>query len=1020
MQNDVSQNNNVLGTDAFFTLDSEEIILAQSKHTAENKLAFAVMLKFFQTEGRYPTKKDVIHQSMSYSLSIQLNCYNINLDNYDWNSRTAERFRQEIRLLLRYRKATVADSKKLIDWLVVQILPQAPTFPQIAEKAYQFFAECCLEPYKESQLDHYIATACHRFEQQFFADIFKQLTNTTMDSLDVLLDDVTEEENEEDYDEIKALCDKKSDEITRLEQIKLVHLKKDIAGAKLKNVDFEIDKLKRLKMINLPIALFNSISRKLRQKYYARVCAELPSGIKRHKPQIRYSMMAIFCHFRSELITDDLADTLIHLIHRMRTSAEISINKGILSEVKCVNGKFDILHILAETAVENPDGIIQDKIYPKVSKETLEDLTKELMCNKGRWYQHQVQKKMRSLYSHSHRLVLLKLLDRFVFRTNSQVYHGILQAIKFIKKHKDINDKYYPDSKIVPATNIIANKWRSMVMEEQNTLNESNEISKDIDTKINRINYEIAILETLHNLLDCKLIWVEGAYRYRDPEEDLPQDFDLRKEYYYKTLDLPMDPDDFIRQLQGSLEQNLQQLNNSIFLNNKVKIITNTKKDGRIKITPSEPQVEPTNIKGLQQTINGRWPTINLIDILKETDLRIGFSKHFHTVASRENIDEQKLLKRLLLCLYAIGSNTGLKRISAANDDSNYSDLRYIKRRFINVANVRQAIAEIINAILAIREPRIWGIATTGCANDSKKISAWDQNLMTEWHVRYNGRGVMIYWHVDTNSTCIYSQLKTCSSSEVGAMIKGVLDHCTKMEMKKSYVDTHGQSTIGFAFSHMLHFDLLPRLKNINKQKLYYPTAKDNYKNLSPILKSSINWDLIKKNYHDVVKYVAALKTGTVEPEIMIKHLSTDNNDHPVYKALTEIGNAVKTIFLCRYLMSEELRIEIHEALNVVERVNSIMGFIFYGKLGEISTNNRDDQELAVVCLHLLQVSMVYINTLIIQEVLSELQWQNKLTAEDKRALTPLIHAHINPYGLFPLDLNQRLIIEQSKQMVAA
>ena len=87
---------------------------------------------------------------------------------------------------------------------------------------------------------------------------------------------------------------------------------------------------------------------------------------------------------------------------------------------------------------------------------------------------------------------------------------------------------------------------------------------------------------------------------------------------------------------------------------------------------------------------------------------------------------------------------------------------------------------------------------------------------------------------------------------------------------------------------------------------------------------------------------------------------------------------------------------------------------------GEISTNNREDQELAIVCLHLLQVCMVYINTLIIQEVLSDPIWQSRLTPEDMRALTPLIHSHINPYDLFPLDLNKRLIIESPKAMVVA
>lgn len=29
--------------------------------------------------------------------------------------------------------------------------------------------------------------------------------------------------------------------------------------------------------------------------------------------------------------------------------------------------------------------------------------------------------------------------------------------------------------------------------------------------------------------------------------------------------------------------------------------------------------------------------------------------------------------------------------------------------------------------------------------------------------------------------------------------------------------------------------------------------------------------------------------------------------------------------------------------------------------------------------------------------------------AEDKRALNVLFHSHINPYGLFPLDLTKRL-----------
>ena len=622
------------------------------------------------------------------------------------------------------------------------------------------------------------------------------------------------------------------------------------------------------------------------------------------------------------------------------------------------------------------------------------------MNHKGKWYQGQVQTKIRSLYSHAHRKVLITLLDAFKFRTNTSDEYFILEAIELIKKHRDDSVKYFPDTNLVPIKHVISGEWHSNVIEES---------GKTI--QINRINYEIAVLNTLRDKLRCKLIWIDGAYRYRNPDEDLPQDFDQNREYYFNLMSLPPVAEDFINSLKGKLDLNLKQLNDTILGNEKVKIIN--KDGGRIKLSPSDAQAEPTNLKKLHHKIQNRWSTINLIDILKEVDLRVGFTNHFHTVASRENISKEALQKRLLLGLYGIGSNAGLKRISAANEDVTYSDLRYVKRRFINSVNIRAAIAEVINNILDIKDARIWGEATTSVACDSTKVSAWDQNLMTEWHTRYRGRGVMIYWHVDTKSTCIYSQLKTCSSSEVGSMIKGILQHCTKMEIDQAYVDTHGQSTVGFAASYLLNFDLLPRLKNLYKQKLYFSSSKHkaDYPNIEAILKDAINWNVIEENYDSVVKHMVALKTNIVEPDVLIKRFSNDNYQHPVYKALAEIGKAVKTIFLCRYLMDEALRIEIHEALNVVERLNSIMGFIFYGKLGEISTNHKDDQELSILCLHLLQVCMVYINTLIIQDVLSESEWENILTTADKRALSPLIHAHINPYGLFPLDLKKRIRI---------
>src|SRR6266446_8853870 len=235
----------------------------------------------------------------------------------------------------------------------------------------------------------------------------------------------------------------------------------------------------------------------------------------------------------------------------------------------------------------------------------------------------------------------------------------------------------------------------------------------------------------------------------------------------------------------------------------------------------------------------------------------------------------------------------------------------YVRRRFIRKELLRDAIAHVVNAIFHSRLPHIWGEATTACASDSKKFGAWDQNLMTEWHVRYGGRGIMIYWHVEKHAVCIYSQLKTCSSSEVAAMIEGLLRHDTEMEIEKNYVDSHGQSEVAFAFCRLLGFQLLPRLKAIHAQKLYRAEAgqPEAYPNLQPVLTRPIDWQLIQQQYDQIIKYATALRLGTAETEAILKRFTRNNLKHPTYLALAELGKAINTNFLCPYLHSESLRI---------------------------------------------------------------------------------------------------------------
>jgi TnpA family transposase len=209
---------------------------------------------------------------------------------------------------------------------------------------------------------------------------------------------------------------------------------------------------------------------------------------------------------------------------------------------------------------------------------------------------------------------------------------------------------------------------------------------------------------------------------------------------------------------------------------------------------------------------------------------------------------------------------------------------------------------------------------------------------------------------------------------------------------------------------------LLPRLKGIHRQKLssVNPGDPDAYPNLQLILRRSINWDLIRQQYDEMIKYATALRLGTAETEAILRRFTRSGVQHPTYKGLAELGRVYKTMFLCEYLSSEALRREIHEGLNVVENWNSATNFILYGRHGEFSTNRLEGQELTMLSLHLLQISLVYIQTLLIQHLLAEPAWANTMTKEDLRGLTPLIYSNVNPYGLIRLDMTERLAIEQA------
>jgi len=490
-------------------------------------------------------------------------------------------------------------------------------------------------------------------------------------------------------------------------------------------------------------------------------------------------------------------------------------------------------------------------------EQTLRELVHEFKT-KGPVYRRTVATTLKASYTNHYRRGLIKLLEVLAFRSSNTAHQPVIEALVLIGRYAEAGSiTYYPVGETVPVHRGLGGDWQDVVYR----------ADKRGQPRVVRMVYEVATFQALRDQLRCKEIWVVGADRWRNPDEDLPADFAERREQNYRELRKPVDPAVFVEELREQMRTELAALNAELPQLGWVQITE--RRSGAIKLTPVPAQPEPRNLRRVKAEVLRRWGSVPLVDMLKEAVLRTGCLGTVTSVATGGSIRADVLAERLLLAIYAYGTNTGIKAVAAGGHGHSEDDIRYVRRRYLTVEAARAIAVGIANATFAARSTELWGTGSTAVASDSTHVRAFDQNIFTEWHSGYGGRGVLIYWHVEHRSMAVHSQLISCTASEVAAMVEGAIRHGTTMDVESNYVDSHGQSEIGFGVTRLLGFDLLPRIKRINTVKLYRPSpgAPDTYPNLAPALTRPIRFDLIAEQYDQMIKYATAIRAGTASTE---------------------------------------------------------------------------------------------------------------------------------------------------------
>lgn len=169
-----------------------------------------------------------------------------------------------------------------------------------------------------------------------------------------------------------------------------------------------------------------------------------------------------------------------------------------------------------------------------------------------------------------------KLLAALEFRSNNGAHRPLLDALAAIRRAEGEGRQYFR-AEDVAIDGVIRPKWRDIVIEN----------APGGGQRVNRINYETCVLQTLRERLRCKEVWVVGANRFRNPDEDLPADFADRRAACYDRLRLPMQAGDFVEGLRAELAAALRALNDGMPRNPGVRL------DSRRK----HPSLSPRSIR---------------------------------------------------------------------------------------------------------------------------------------------------------------------------------------------------------------------------------------------------------------------------------------------------------------------------------------------------------------------------------------------------------------------------------------
>ena len=304
---------------------------------------------------------------------------------------------------------------------------------------------------------------------------------------------------------------------------------------------------------------------------------------------------------------------------------------------------------------------------------------------------------------------------------------------------------------------------------------------------------------------------------------------------------------------------------------------------------------EQARLDRLKSLLGQQMRSIRLPDLLIEVDNDLRFTNHFLPPAQRGGRDPEEVCL-LLATVLAHGCNIGLDTMATLTPGFSYKQLKRVSEWQMTEESQRAALAALVNAISRLDSTVHWGEGRTS-ASDGQRFSMPRKVLQQTYSTRFSDFALEFYSFVADNYAPFYSLPIECTDRDAGFVLDGLLYNESDLDLEEHYTDTHGYTEINFAAFAMLGKRFCPRIRGVQKQRLYRLNVEREYAALGNLVDRAdrtLDAQVIAQQWDRMGQFYASLEAGHITASVALKRLASCSAKNHFYRANRDLGPGVQ------------------------------------------------------------------------------------------------------------------------------